>query len=154
MPITQEQEDAKHLAQANLRKEHSKYKLARLRYQRTLVSSARTLTQNEIARAAGISQPSVSEALSKARTLEGLREGFSSGSLYEMFLSYSAGELSKQQLIEELSRWEYDELSTATVDGLLVDLPNTFREVEDALVKGVIEPDVYDTVVSRIKQKG
>ena len=154
MPAVLEKQDRKHISQRKISQRRSQLELARLEYWRTLKSEADILTQREIADAASISQPSVSEALNKAREIDEPREGFSSGSLHEMFLRYSAGELSQKQLIKELSEWQYDKPSVAdSLDGLLVDLPNTFRDVEDALVKGIIEPDVYNAVVSAIRNR-
>jgi len=154
MPVLQGPTHAKQLAQQRIRRGRSRLELARLEYQRTLKYEAGTLTQKEIASAASISQPSVSEALEKARKVDEPREGFSGGSLREIFLRYSADEMPKEQLIDELSRWEYDELSTAdSLDGLLADLPNTFHEVEDALINGIIEADVYNTVLEHIRNK-
>ncbi|MCL2655076.1 MAG: hypothetical protein FWD65_05170 [Coriobacteriia bacterium] len=155
MPAIQERSRTKELAQKKIRRERSKIELARIQYQRALVSESETLTQKEIASAAMISQPSVSEALEKARTIGGLKEGFSGGTLHEIFLRYSADEITKTQLIDELSRWEYEKPNVAdSIDGLLVDLPNTFREVEDALIMGIIEDDVYSEVLNRLRQMG
>ena len=128
--------------------------LARIDHQRALVSGVGKLTQVEMASAARVSQPSISEALERARSVVEPRKGFTSATLHEMFLRYTAKKLSKKKLIQELSLWEYDEPDIAdSIDGLLVDSPNSFREVESALIQGLIEPDVYNEVLSRLRKK-
>ena len=151
MPVTQEKKSNKRRSQNRILNKRAELELAKLEYQRVLKAESRTLTQTEIASAVRVSQPTISEALKVAVKVDEPREGFSSGSLYEMFLRYTAKKLTKARLIDELSKWDYDKPCLAdSLDGLLVDKSNTFREVEDALIKGLIGADVYDAVLSNL----
>ena len=149
MTITQGKQQTKQLAKKKILEKRSEMELAKLEYQRALKSASQTLTQTEIASTAGVSQPSISDALKTAAKVEECKEGFSGGSVHEIILRYNAGQLPKAKLVEELSSWEYEKPGVAdSLDGLLVDLPNTFREVESALLKGMIDSDIYDAVLA------
>ena len=112
------------------------------------------MTQVEIADALGKKQSSVSVIIKRAKDIAEPKQGFSGETPYEICARYFIGDISKKRLIDELSRWEYAELSkTDGYDGLLVDAPGTFREVERAAKKGMIELDVYETILNRLGRR-
>ena len=61
----------------------------------------------ELARNLGVSQPTISDALKTAARVPETRPGFSGADPYEIAQRYAAGDLTREQLVEELSRWEY-----------------------------------------------
>ena len=123
--------------------------LDRLDYLRTLRELAGSMRQEEIARQVGVSQAAVSKALASARSVPAVPESFSGASPYEIAERFAVGELTREQVVDELSRWPYD--SSATSDGydaLIVDQPgtHTWAEVERAVDDGLIDDDIYDEV--------
>lgn len=108
------------------------------------------MRQAEIADAFGIKQSSVSVAVKAAERVTRQKQGFSGGTPYEICQRYFTKEISKRRLIDELSKWDYTEPSeTDGYDGLLVDAPGTFREVERAAMRGLIESDVYEAIAEQ-----
>jgi len=150
MPSTQVEEESKRTLEERLVKRRTKLKLADLDYKRAIKEAAHSgmITQQEMAKHLGISQPSVSSAIKKAEKVDEKETPF------ELCQRYSIGELSEEQLVDRLSNWEYVTSSVPDeYDGLLVDQPGTFREVEWAVIGGLIESSVYDTILERIKNK-
>jgi hypothetical protein len=144
---------AKERIKREIRTRRNRSELAELDYKRALKDAYQNahLSQVELAEILGITQPSVSYAVKKAQSVPELWEGFSGASPYEICLRYDIGELNREQLIDELSRWEYAVPSkTDGCDTLLVDVPGTFREVERATLRGLIEEEVYEEVLNRV----
>ena len=65
------------------------------------------MTQVELARGLGLSQPTISDALKTAARVPEPRPGFSGADPYEIAQRYAAGDLTREELVEELSPWEY-----------------------------------------------
>lgn len=103
-------------------------------------------TQTAVARALRISQPAVSKA---AKTLDSTPEpapGFSGATPYEMCQRYGAGLIDREQLIDELSRWEYTPIPQGEwYEDVLVDPgPGSWLEVQHAADEGMIDGETYD----------
>ncbi|MBT2263399.1 MULTISPECIES: hypothetical protein [Rhodococcus erythropolis group] len=64
------------------------------------------LTQMEVGEALGISQPAVSKSLKKAKIEPCVPEGFSGSEPREIVALYVIGEISRDQMIDELSWWD------------------------------------------------
>ncbi len=64
------------------------------------------LTQLAVGEALGISQPAVSKSLKKAKIEPCVPEGFSGSEPREIVELYVVGEISRDQMIDELSRWD------------------------------------------------
>lgn len=103
-------------------------------------------TQTEIARALRISQPAVSKA---AKTLDSTPEpapGFSGAGPYEVCQRYGAGLIGREQLVDELSRWEYTPIPQGEwyEDVLVAPGPGSWLEVQHAHREGLIDGTIYE----------
>ncbi len=119
----------------------------RLAYLRGLRGLTRTMTQQQIAQALDLTQPSVNSALKTAAKVAEVPEGFSGASPYEIAQRYAVGELTREQVIAELTRWPYDPSPTSDgYDALIVDEPgtHTVEELARALDDGLIDEGLYD----------
>ena len=74
------------------------------------------------------------------------REGFSGASPYEIVQQYAAGELSREQAVDELSRWEYVPMPSADPFGDLFIPDGTFEEVCRAESDGLIDGTTYEEI--------
>ncbi|WP_402372990.1 hypothetical protein [Isoptericola rhizosphaerae] len=132
-------------AVVRLRRRQAVDRLDELRAVRVL---AKTMKQTELAKVLAISQPSINKALKAAAKVPEVREGFSGGSPYEIVQRFAAGQIDRDQLVDELGRWEY--ARTPATDGVdwLADEPvGTFEEVGRALDEGLIDEDTYTAIL-------
>jgi transcriptional regulator with XRE-family HTH domain len=125
----------------------------RLDYLRGLRQLAVGMTQSELARALGLTQPSISSALKSANKLADPRPGFSGATVYEIAQRFTAGRLGRAQLIDELGRWDHEPQQTAgqlwvTVDGAA----DTMIELHKALRDGLFDTDTYQAVIDRQRE--
>ena len=119
-----------------------------LDYLRVLRRLSATMTQVELARNLGIRQPSVSESLRSAAKVPDPREGFCGASAFEIAQRYAAGEIVRDQMLDELSRWDYVAVPTTDAHDWLTDDPEgTFEEVGRALDEGLIDGEAYDVIL-------
>lgn len=82
--------------------------IAELDLQRALIQAAQSgVRQVDMAVAAQMAQPSVSTRLANASRIPKATKGFSGANPYEIAQRYHLGYISEQQLMDELSRWEY-----------------------------------------------
>jgi DNA-binding transcriptional regulator YdaS (Cro superfamily) len=138
-------------AAAPLRAARARQMVARWDYLRGVRGLAGQATQVELARVLGISQPAVSKALKEESSLPAVPAGFHGGSPAEIIARFTAGEITREQIIDELLRWPYkasDELE-GPWDDLLVTVPGSFDDVEDAVHQGLLPGDVYDEILRR-----
>ena len=131
--------------------------LTRVDYARTirrLVKSGR-ITQTELAEALNVSQGSVSQL---AKSVEEVPPRFSGASPYEIAQRYAAGEIDHDQVVAQLTTWEYDvaDGSTDGIDSLMVDAPgaHTFDEVGRAYREGLIDADIYNSALDAVAGVG
>ena len=109
---------------------------------------SKTMSQTELAKVLAISQPAVNKALKAAAKVPEVREGFSGGSPYEIVQRFAAGQIGREQLVDELGRWEYARTSaTDGVDWLADEPVGTFEEVGRALDEGLIDEDTYTAIL-------
>lgn len=112
---------------------------------RELAALAHQLPQAEIARELAISQPAVSKRLREATSVAPVRAGFSGASAYEIAQRYAAGVLSREQTIDELSRWTYEAGDPGDGVDWLSYRPGEFEEqLGKALDHGLIGDAMYD----------
>jgi transcriptional regulator with XRE-family HTH domain len=127
--------------------------IARLDYLRGLRQLAVGMTQSELARALGLTQPSISSALKSASKLADPRPGFSGATVYEIAQRFTAGRLARDQLIDELGRWDYEPQQTAgklwvSLDGAA----DTMIELHKALRDGLLDTDTHQAIVERQRE--
>lgn len=110
-------------------------------------------TQRQLSKVLGISQPSLSTALKTAQKVPPARAGFSGADPYEVCQRYSVGELTREQLIDELTRWEYATPAKREhdyFDDLRFATPGSFDDVGQAFDDGLIDAEAYDIVLAAV----
>lgn len=113
-------------------------------------------TQREWAKALGISQPSLSSALKTARTVSPVRPGFSGADPYEVCQRYALGELTREQLIDELTRWDYvvhEKREHDYFDDLRFSTDGSFDDVGRAHDDRLLGDELYDTILDAVAEK-
>lgn len=134
---------------AKVRRLRHRQAIDRLDELRMLRALARTMSQTALARELALSQPSINGALKRAEQVPDIPAGFSGASPYEIAERFAVGDLTREQVIDELSRWPYDPAPTTDGwDTLIVDVPgtHTWEQVGRALDDGLIDDDIYDAV--------
>lgn len=124
--------------------------LAQLDYLRDLAAaSGLGVTQTEIARELRVTQPAISQSLKTATATPPVREGFHGATPYEIAERYATGEITREQVIDELARWPYT--SGEPSDGVdwLTYVPSDFSEVTKALTDGLLDDVTYDAILDR-----
>lgn len=125
--------------------------LDQLDYRRELVRLASLGgTQRQLAEALGISQPSLSSALKTAQKVPPVRPGFSGADPYEVCQRYAVGQLAREQLVDELTRWEYikpEPVEHGFFDDLRFTTPGSFDDVVRACTSGLIDGELYDILL-------
>ncbi|GEA84831.1 helix-turn-helix domain-containing protein [Cellulomonas gelida] len=138
-----------------LRRLRSRQEIDRLDYFRALRLVARTMRQTDLARQLGIAQPSVSQALQRAETVPDVRPGFSGATPYEIAQRYSAGELTRDQLVDELARWEYRPSASGDGYDWSTYEPGEWQEtVVRALRDGLIDGEAYELALQKWESAG
>lgn len=95
-----------------------------------------------------MTQPTISAALKSATRVADPLEGFSGASAYEIAQRFAAGEIDRDQLVDELTRWEYVPMPhTDGYDDLPIIPAGTFEEVARARRAGLIDAATYDVIV-------
>lgn len=105
-------------------------------------------TQVEVARALRLSQPALSSALKAARKVPDVMPGFSGAGPYEICQRYAIGQVGRERLLNELSRWQYTPIPQPQwLDDVVSDPgPGSWAEVESAVEDGLIDDGIYDEV--------
>lgn len=138
-------------AAAPLRAARARQAVARLDYLRGVRHLVGQATQVEVARVLGVSQPAVSMALKDEAKLPVVPAGFHGGDPEEIIARFAAGELSREQVVDELLRWPYAKSSEldGPLDDIMVTAPGSFDVVVQAMYRGVLPIDVYDEILRR-----
>ena len=109
--------------------------------------------QKEIAGALLTSQPSVSSMLKTAKKTPPRPEGFSAATPFEACELFAAKGLSREQLIDELSRWPYPQQDVLDADDFNAPQTGTFEDVELAAMCGLIDSAVYAAVYAAVFER-
>lgn len=111
------------------------------------------VSQTEIARLVGVTQPTISKLLHRAEPVSMAREGFSGADPFEICERYAAGLITRDQLVDELTRWDYTPRQTTAneADDLVVNAPGSTADLERALRRGLIDDDLFDEVADRLQ---
>lgn len=137
-----------------VRKLRQRAQIAHLDYTRAAVEAVEHVTPTELSRGLGLAQPSVRELVNRGRNLEKVRPGFSGASPYEIAQRYDAEEITREELVDQLGRWDYASGSqTDGYDTLLVTEPGTFAEVTKAFNEGLIDGETYDAIIDRAEAR-
>ena len=137
-----------------VRRLRSRQVVTRVSYLRELRRAAQDTTQRQLAHLIGISQPSVNSALKSSAAVPDVRPGFSGATTYEIAQRYDAGELTREQTIDELGRWSYrpgspsDGFDWTTADA------GEFEDVERAFSEHLIDAEMYDEILTRYSEQG
>lgn len=109
--------------------------------------AAAGVSQSRIGALVGVSQPAVSKML--GRRLPAVPAGFADATAYWICERYAAGQLDADELVAQLSRWEFAPMQWA---GSLVEdvgpVEGTFNyEMGEALGAGLIDEELYDRLL-------
>lgn len=111
--------------------------------------------QTEIAVQLKTNQPQVSRWAAKGRTLLAVVDGGKLGrSPYHVAERYSRGEITRDQVIDALTHWEYVPAETKTQglhDDLLNYVPGSFDDVEAASLDELIDEEIYTAALDALK---
>lgn len=99
-------------------------------------------SQTELARVLGVSQPAISKALKGSSMLPPVLEGFHGADPSEIIARFAAGDMTREQVVDELSRWPCR--PTGKPDGALDDLAQ-------AMSVGVLLTGVYVEIFDRLE---
>lgn len=137
-------------AQAAVRARHRE-DIGELDYRRELRRlREQGFTQTQIGNWLGLAQPSVLSALRTAEKVPMPIEGFSGATPYEICERYAAGFITRDQVIDELTRFPYKEESrTDGYNSIVVDPPGTWSELVRASFRGLIDDELYEEVFNR-----
>ncbi|MFZ4843983.1 hypothetical protein [Mycetocola saprophilus] len=140
---------------ANARKFRQRLDLDQLDYRRELVRLIELgASQNQLSRVLRITQPSLSSAMKTAVKVTRPREGFSGADPYELCQRFAVGELTREQVTEELSRWDYVAAQPVEnqdyFDDLRFSKPGSFDDVVRAFDDGLIDGTIYDAVLAHV----
>lgn len=125
--------------------------VATLDYRRAIKHLEHELRQIDIARALNVTQPALSSALKAARKVPDVKAGFSGAGPYEICQRFAVGEIDREQLVDELVRWDY---SPRPEPEWLEDFTGpepagSWAEMERALRDGLVDDATYDEVLDR-----
>lgn len=82
------------------------------------------------------------------------RDGFDAATPYELCQRYAAGIITREALINQLTRWEYTEpFEQEPWNEAPANPPGTFNEVIDAADEGLIDDAIYDELLAGRAQR-
>lgn len=125
----------------------------RIDYLRGLRRLADRMTQSDLANALGLTQPSISSALKSAAKIDDPPKGFCGASVYEIAERFTAGEIDREALVDQLSRWPAqrpDRQKRQPVDNQ----PEVPPDLGKALRHGLLDDSAYQAVLQRRRTLG
>lgn len=136
---------------SELRRVFALEQAATTRRQRMLKEAERRgIRQREIAPLAGVTQGAISQQMARAREVADPRPGFSGATLTEEIELVVAGVLSREQAVDELSRWDYIKPDDGDPDNPWLHefdmTPGSWRELEQALMMHKIDVELYEEI--------
>lgn len=138
------------------RKARYQLEVANLDYRRNIVLMRNDgLTQKAIAEMIGVTQPTVQKILARAATVSMPTEGFAGADPYEICERFAAGLIGREQLLDELTRWDYvpRDRTSGVLDDLIIEVPGSLDDLERALRRELIDDDLFDEVADRIEAR-
>ncbi|MGL4339999.1 MAG: hypothetical protein ACRCSP_06220 [Rhodoglobus sp.] len=110
----------------------------------------------QLSRALRTDPLTVVKLVKAAQKVAPCREGFSGADSYELCMRFSVGRLTREELIEELTRWEFVPREVREhdyFDDLRFSTPGSFDDVGQAFDDDLIDDEVYDYLL-RAREKG
>ncbi|ANS32489.1 XRE family transcriptional regulator (plasmid) [Rhodococcus opacus] len=142
---------------ADLGRERAREVAAHIAYLRRLRQlHERGYTQVKLATLVGVSQPTISEMLRRARVnAPDVRPGTHGGTPYEIAARYAAGELDRDIALRELTTWRYERPAEPNPipwanDGAPVVEGGFNNQVGRALRDGLLTDEDYDAVLDAL----
>ncbi|MFD6896203.1 hypothetical protein ACFWB0_16835 [Rhodococcus sp. NPDC060086] len=145
---------------ADLGREKARETAAHIAYLRHLRHlHERGFTQMRLAKIVGVSQPTISDMLRRARIdAPDLRPGTHGGTVYEIAARYAAGEIARAAMMRELTGWEYERAVEANpfewVDDGNPSVEGSFTmQVGRALRDGFLTDEDYDALLEALADR-
>jgi hypothetical protein len=145
---------------AELGREKARETAAHIAYLRRLRQlHERRFTQMRLAKIVGVSQPTISDMLRRARIdAPDLRPGTHGGTAYEIAARYAAGEISRAAMLRELTGWEYEHPAEPNPfewakDGNPVVEGSFTMQVGRALRDGFLTDEDYDGLLEALADR-
>lgn len=142
---------------ADLGREKARETAAHIAYLRHLRQlHERGFTQMRLAKLVGVSQPTISDMLRRARIdAPDLRRGAHGGTAYEVAARYAAGEIPRATMMQELTDWVYERLAEPNLvewvdDGNPAVEGSFTTQVGRALRDGFLTDGDYDTLLETL----
>ncbi|TCN53496.1 hypothetical protein EV641_106140 [Rhodococcus sp. SMB37] len=142
---------------ADLGREKARETAAHIAYLRHLRQlHERGFTQMRLAKIVGVSQPTISDMLRRARIdAPDLRPGTHGGTAYEIAARYAAGEITSATMMRELTDWEYERPAEVNpfewADGGNPAVEGSFTmQVGRALRDGFLIDEDYDALLEAL----
>lgn len=137
------------LVRLNLRKQ-----LDELDYKRALKAAYEVAPQVEIAKALGLTQPTVHSALKSAKNVADVVGDFESATPLEACQRYAAGLVVREELVRQLVAWPYKPVPEPNEFGEYEESRRgSFHDVVSAEYMGLIDTSIYDEVFERLAAK-
>lgn len=135
-----------------LRAAYAKEELGRIEKLREIsLAHQRGQSQTAIALEAGISQAEVSRSVKRVKLVPGMIERCPR----EVILEFVAGEISADQMLQELSQWNYSHAQDAEANNpLSVRTSGSWEQVSDAYNRGLIDYEDYEYLQQQAKVAG
>lgn len=143
-------------AAVSARKARYRRDLGELDYRRSVVRLRMDgASQTAIAAMIEVAQPTVQRLLQRAEAITMPRVGFSGADPFEICERYAADLITHDQLMDELTRWEYvPRAQTVDVlDDLLDEKPGSVADLERALRRGLIDEETFDEIADRLEEQ-
>ncbi|MDO5645809.1 MAG: hypothetical protein Q4G21_09015 [Dermabacter sp.] len=124
--------------------------LSDLEYRRQVRDANRSgFSQSDIARAVGVTQPSVHSTLKNAEDLPEIPEGFTGAGPYEIIQQYALGMIDRAELKRQLVAWKYPKPYEPTYPDTAVPPtpPGSWKEVVRAADEGMLDDELYTEIL-------
>lgn len=145
---------------ADLGREKARETAAHIAYLRHLRQlHERGFTRVRLAEIVGVSQPTISDMLRRARIdAPDLRPGTHGGTAYEIAVRYAAGEIPRAAMLRELTGWEYERPAEPnpfewSEDGSPVVEGSFTMQVGRALREGFLTDEDYDGLLEALADR-
>lgn len=125
--------------------------LLRVEFQRALLAAVSSgMTQVELAAVLEVRQPTVQEALKRARAEAGEpAPGRHGATPLEVAERYAVGEIDRATMLAELTSWDYRPMAGVEAgDDLGTYVTGSFDDVVTAVGRGYLEEEDYNAIVS------